>query len=255
MIDHALITGAGSGIGQAVALRLAGKKIPVLLVGRPASMEKTRQLIESQGGQAEVFPCDLEDHAKFQASLVRAVAAKSACRWGVVLAASMLDPAGSRSIAADYEQVFRANVVGNLAVLEACLPSMTAQAFGRVVFFAGGGAAYGYPAFPAYALSKVSTVRLVENLALTYPPASGLSFVCLAPGAVDTPMLARVVAEGGEVKTKTAIEESVNFAENYLSSTSAALSGRYVHVRDNWSAFLEGTQTLAPEQFFLRRIQ
>ena len=64
--------------------------------------------------------------------------------------------------------------------------------FGRVVFVLAGAGPL-MPAirpFPAYALSKVSTVRLVENLAATHPPSSGLSFVCLAPGAVDTPMLA-----------------------------------------------------------------
>ena len=55
MIDHVLITGAGSGIGRAVALRLAGKKIPVLLAGRPESTGKTRQLILDGGGRAEVF--------------------------------------------------------------------------------------------------------------------------------------------------------------------------------------------------------
>ncbi len=255
MIDYGLISGAGSGIGQAIALSLAALKIPLILVGRPASTAKTRDVIVSRGSQAEVFPCDLEDYAAKQAALAALVASKPAKRWGVILAASMLDPAGAHSTSADYEKVLRTNVVGNLAVLEACLPGMLASRFGRVLFFAGGGAAYAYPAFPAYALSKVSTVRLVENLAAAYPPATGCSFVCLAPGAVDTPMLAKVMASGGAVKTKTSIEEPVNFAECYFSSDSTTLSGRYVHVRDDWKSYLNGSRTLDREQFLLRRVQ
>jgi NAD(P)-dependent dehydrogenase (short-subunit alcohol dehydrogenase family) len=254
MIDHVLVTGASSGIGQAIALRLAAKKIPLLLVGRPDSTGRTRRLIENLGGEAEVFPCDLEDYARIQKELPLFINARPTARWGVVLAAAVLDSTERSGALSDYERVFRVNVVGNLAVLEGCLPAMTSVNFGRVVFFAGGGAAYAYPIFPAYGLSKVSTVRLVENLATVYPRSSGLSFVCLSPGAVDTPMLAKVVAAGGEVKTKTSVEEPIGFVESYLASTSTALSGRYIHVRDDWRAVLDGARDLARDEFFLRRL-
>lgn len=255
MINYCLVTGAGSGIGRAIALRLAELGIPLVLVGRPGSINPTCELIAARGGTVDVFPCDLQDHASHQSALSALVSAKGPRRWGVVLAASVLDPKGTQSSASDFEHVFRINVAGNLAVFEACLPSMLVNKFGRVLFFAGGGAAYAYPAFPAYALSKVSTVRLVENLAAQYPPPTGCSFVCLAPGAVDTPMLAKVMAAGGEVKTKTSIEEPVEFAEQYFASGSMALTGRYVHVRDDWKPCLSGARTLDRDQMFLRRVQ
>ena len=255
MIDSAIITGGGSGIGQAVAIQIAKQGIQVVLIGRKSSNEITHARILSEGGRAMVYTCDLEDYATIRSELPLILAKIKGRRWGVVLAASILGLNGNQSTSEDFERVFRTNVVGNLTVLEAALPIMKNSEFGRVVFFAGGGAAYAYPIFPAYALSKVSTVRLVENLAANYPPVSGLSFVCLAPGAVDTPMLSKVIIAGGEVKTKTLISEPVEFVTTYLNSESNSLSGRYLHVRDNWRSYLDETHVPASNQFFLRRVE
>lgn len=255
MIDLAVITGGGSGIGKAIALKLGSLQIPILLVGRLSSCSITQKEIISKGGKAEVFGCDLENYAQVKAELPLFLAKYEAKKIGFLLAASVLDNPDTSDTSLDLEKVFRTNVVGNLAVLEACLPTLLKHQFGRVQFFAGGGAAYANPEFPAYSLSKVSTVRLVENLAASYPASTGLSFVCLAPGAVDTPMLAKVIAKGAEVKTKTAIEEPVQFTVSYFESNSIALTGRYVHVRDEWKAYLDGTKVLTKEQCFLRRIQ
>lgn len=252
MMDACVMTGAGSGIGLATALRLAEMRIPLVLVGRPDSLAKTQDQVMQRGGRADIVSCDLADYAKIRGLVAGAIPV--ARRLGVVLAASQLGPSGSDCPLEAYDEVYRINVLGNLAVVQACLPGMIAAHFGRVVFFAGGGAAYAYPEFPAYALSKVSTVRLVENLAATYRAHPGLSFACLAPGAVSTPMLARVLAAGGEVKTKTNIAEPVRFIEQYLLSDSAALNGRYVHVRDHWPELLAGKAALSADQFYLRRI-
>jgi NADP-dependent 3-hydroxy acid dehydrogenase YdfG len=248
------MTGAGSGIGKAVALHMAQQNIPLLLVGRAPSLLITQDLIQQAGGKAEIFEADLNNSTTWKEDLTSILASKKEKQWNVILAGSTLGPEKQHCHLQHYNEVFGTNVVGNLAVVEACLPLMLQAQFGRVVFFAGGGAAYAYTEFPAYALSKVSTVRLTENLAMMYPPETGLSFVCMAPGAVETPMLAKVIAAGGEVKTKTSIKEPVHFIEKYCSSNSTALSGRYLHVRDDWERYLAGDQALTQDQFFLRRI-
>jgi 3-oxoacyl-[acyl-carrier protein] reductase len=175
---------------------------------------------------------------------------------GVVLCASTLGEANGtiETELAAFAQVLHVNLLGNLAVLQACMPRLLQVRFGRVVFFAGGGAAYAYPLFSAYAISKVSTVRLVENLAVEYPPVTGLSFVALAPGAVATPMLTKVEAAGGEVRTRVDITEPVNFVREYLASESTSLSGRFFHVRDEWRRVLAGEKTLKEDQWLLRRV-
>ncbi|MDA8150760.1 MAG: SDR family NAD(P)-dependent oxidoreductase [Nitrospiraceae bacterium] len=106
----------------------------------------------------------------------------------------------------------------------------------RAVFFAGGGAAYGYPEFSGYALSKVAVVRSVENLAMELVSKGvDASVIALAPGAVATDMLSKVVAHGGVIKTRTDISEPTNFVRRFLSDEfdSKALNGRFLHVRDS----------------------
>jgi NAD(P)-dependent dehydrogenase (short-subunit alcohol dehydrogenase family) len=258
MIDLCILTGGGGGIGRTVAVRLAELGVRLLLVGRRESNERTLSALGKCSAGAELFELDLENYAEGFARLADRVGRIAPSRLGLVLAASRLDDSAAQTPMdrlRDHERVYRTNVVGNLAVLEACLPAMLAAHFGRVVLFAGGGAAYAFPLFPAYGLSKASTVRMVENLAELYPPAVGLSFVCLAPGAVETPMLAQVIAAGGTVRTRTSAAETVAFVEAYLRSDSTALSGRYIHVRDAWGPYLDGGAVPEAGRFLLRRTE
>ncbi len=65
----------------------------------------------------------------------------------------------------EWEKTLKVNLLGNLAVIKATLPTMEQEHFGRIVMFAGGGAAYANPTFPAYACTKTAIVREVENIA------------------------------------------------------------------------------------------
>jgi NAD(P)-dependent dehydrogenase (short-subunit alcohol dehydrogenase family) len=262
MIDVCVMTGAGSGIGRATALRLATMGVRLLLVGRRESNERTIATMGSSGAGdgagAELFEMDLERYAEAFPRLAERVGAMDARRLGLVLAAGRVDDLSRKAPVErlrDFERVHLTNVVGNLAVMEACLPSMLSAKFGRAVLFAGGGAANAFSLFPAYSLSKVATVRAVENLAEAHPPTSGLSFVCLSPGAVDTPMLATVVAAGAKIRTRTSVDESVGFIEAYMASDSNSLSGKYVHVRDDWKPYLSGGAVPEAGRFLLRRTE
>lgn len=256
MIDICLISGAGGGIGSAIALDLAQRGVEVVLLGRAATITPVLQQIQKAGSLAESLIVDFGEPAKVKKSVESFLKHRSLNKTGIVLCASTLGSASGsiESELAEFEQVFRVNLVGNLAVLQACMPRLLQVGFGRVVFFAGGGAAYAYPLFSAYSLSKVCTVRLVENLAVECPPSTGLSFVAMAPGAVATPMLEKVEAAGGEVRTRVDISEPVNFVSEYLASESNSLSGRFFHVRDEWRRVLAGEKTLKEDQWLLRRV-
>ena len=258
MTDLVVISGASGGIGFEIARHFAASGIELALVGRAESITAAKTRLGTTLAPVHCLPADFNDPSLVKSAVETFLETSPARHPGVVLCASVLGPSGGsiRAGLADFETVYRVNVVGNLAVVQGALPHMLRSHGGRCVFFAGGGAAYAYPLFPAYALSKTATVRLVENLAAEFTPGqTGLDFVCLAPGAVATSMLARVREAGGTVKTTTQVAEPVNFVAAYLCSGSHALSGRYVHVRDDWAAILEGKIALNPDQFLLRRIQ
>lgn len=253
----ALVTGAGRGIGRAIALALGASGSTVLCISRTSTCISTAEAICNAGGKAAALQLDLADYW----------AADDVERWlhrtvvnhvpvYVVLAAAELGPARSllTTVMEEWTRTYRVNVLGNLAVAKATIPYMALA--GRVIALTGGGAASAYPLFPAYAASKVALVRSIENLAEDMKSIKDFSAVALAPGAVDTAMLREVRSAGAEVRTETAVDEAVHFVQMFVASPNAScLSGRFVHVRDDWADVLQGTTMLSPEMWKLRRIE
>ena len=132
---------------------------------------------------------------------------------------------------AELSKLYNINVLSNLNVIEA---SFSLAGKRRIVWFAGGGAAFAYPEFFGYSLSKVAVVRAVENLAVGYMGKED-SIIALAPGAVETDMLKTVIESGAEIGTKTDISEPVNFVRKFITDEmdSLSLNGMFLHVRDD----------------------
>lgn len=256
MLDAVVVTGAGRGLGRAVALRLGTAAIPVMCIARTNTSESTRDAIVAAGGLAESCAIDLADPARAEGLMAAWIGERPYKRIGVVLAAGTLGRGGGlmESDLGDWATIFNTNVLGNLAILRALLPRMLATRFGRIVTIAGGGAAYAYPLFSAYAISKVAMVRATENLDLELKGRGDFSTVCLAPGAMETSMLQQVRAAGGEVRTVAPLDEAVAFIWEFLQAPSCAFSGRFVHVRDDWRPWLRST-ALEDDRWLLRRIE
>jgi NAD(P)-dependent dehydrogenase (short-subunit alcohol dehydrogenase family) len=255
-IDAVVITGAGRGLGRAVALRFGAAHIPVLCIARTDRATSTRDEIIAGGGTADSCEVDLAQAQVVEDLISRWIGERPYKRIGVVLAAGVLGDGGGLVEAnlADWSRTFNTNVLGNLAVVRALLPRMLTAKFGRVVTLAGGGAAYGYPLFSAYAISKAAMVRATENLDLELKGRGDFSTVCLAPGAMETSMLQQVRAAGGEVRTVVPMDEAVAFVWEFLQAPSCAFSGRFVHVRDDWRSWLRST-ALEDDRWLLRRLE
>lgn len=257
-LDLIIVTGAGRGIGRSIALELGSCGATLLCISRSELVQETAVSLREAGAKAEALQIDLADFEEAGRRVSAWLKGKSYERIGVVLAAGSLGPSGSlvSTSLSDWDQTFRANVLGNLAVARAALPAILGNRFGRLVFFAGGGAAYAYPMFPAYAAAKAGLVRAVENLHEDLKDAGDCAVVILAPGAVETDTLAAVRARGGYVRTTVAMEEPVGFVRQFLDARSVGFSGSFVHVRDDWAQYLNAEKELPEKDLWkLRRVE
>src|SRR5258708_32894370 len=92
-IEAVLVTGAGRGIGKAIALDLAVSGVHVVCLSKSANADITRDEIMERGGSAESLSLDLSRYA--EAERAAGTCGESHQRWGVVLAAGILGPTGA----------------------------------------------------------------------------------------------------------------------------------------------------------------
>jgi NAD(P)-dependent dehydrogenase (short-subunit alcohol dehydrogenase family) len=253
-LDLVVVTGAGHGIGRAVAIELARRGAQVVCMSRTGACYETADVIRRDGGNATAVAVDIGDHHRARSTVEGQLAAASpGARIGLVLAAAILGPPGADLTELDaWETVLRVNLIGNLAVVRAALPLMRMTGLGRVVFLSGGGGASPFSAFPAYGASKAAIVRTCEHLHESLH-GTGVTVVAIAPGSVRTRMLDLVEAEGGQINTYTMIDEAVACAIRCLGEDAERASGRLVHVRDDLSVLDEASS--AHSLFRVRRVE
>jgi 3-oxoacyl-[acyl-carrier protein] reductase len=190
-MSTSVVTGAGSGIGRAVALALAGRGLDVALLGRTkATLEETARAIEALGRRSLVATCDVS-----RADEVSEAAKAVEAAWGaprvVVSNAGVPGRPGLvvDTTEADWDAVIDANLKGTFLVARAFLPAMIARGRGRLVAIASISATLGTPRFAPYVASKWGVVGLVKSLAEELR-GTGLQALAVLPGSVDTPLLA-----------------------------------------------------------------
>ncbi len=253
-----VVTGAGRGIGRAIALDLAARGLHVVCISQSQNAADTAQSIHQSGGAATALQLDLRDAGAAGQRVAAWAEGAGFERLAVVLAAGTLGPTGPllESCPSAWLECMQVNLLGNLAVARALLRPMLTAGYGRIVGFAGGGSAYAYPLFPAYSASKTAMVRAIENLDCDLHGKGDFATVCLAPGAVETDMLARIREAGAEVRTTVDIAEPVRFISEFVFCESCGFSGSFVHVRDNWREYLNNGRTLPDAALWkLRRME
>jgi NAD(P)-dependent dehydrogenase (short-subunit alcohol dehydrogenase family) len=249
-----IVTGAGRGIGRAVSLDLAattGSRL--VLVSRTANAKRTAETCNAtRAGSASALQWDLGDGSAAGARELASLVQQLPAPLGLVHAAGVLGPTGP-FVDTDLESWWRAmevNLRATVRLVHLVLGRMRRDGAGRIVLFAGGGAAYGYPDFSSYGTAKAALVRFTETLAMELGD-SGPLVTIIAPGANDTDMLAEVRRAGGQVKTTVAIEEPCRLVRRLLLEDSRVLQGRFVHVRDDWTP----ESGLSKDHFKLRRVE
>lgn len=181
----ALVTGAGRGIGQAVAARLSAEGYRVALTARSADqLEVTARLCS---GETLVLPADMLDPAA-PGRVVSQVEAE----WGTVSVLVANAGAGESSpVARLTDEMWQRQIDLNLTAPFRCLrrvvPPMVEQGYGRVVVLASIAAKRGEPYIAAYTAAKHGVLGLVRSAAAELAR-TGVTVNAVCPGYVDTPM-------------------------------------------------------------------
>ena len=184
----ALITGASSGIGMALARHLAGDGYRLTLVAR--RRERLADLAGQLGGseRALTLSCDVRDRAA-----VEKAAAAALDRWGrldlLILNAGVGGMSDFRCFDMDVAaRVIETNLMGALHWLAPCLPALEAAA-GMVVGISSLAAGFGSPRSPAYCASKAALTTFLEGMRVACR-AHAIRVLTVEPGWVYTEMTA-----------------------------------------------------------------
>ena len=197
----ALVTGASSGIGEALARQLASAGHDLVLVARSA--DKLQQLADAlastHGVRAWPMPADL---AQPGAAATLAAALRRARRPIAVLVnnAGVLEHGPFTGMpAARHQQLIDLNVSGLTAMLAQFLPGMVARGSGRVLNVASIAAFQPVPSLATYAATKAYVLSLTESLSEELK-GTGVTVTALCPGITATQMLATASAASSELQ-------------------------------------------------------
>jgi 2-keto-3-deoxy-L-fuconate dehydrogenase len=187
----AVITGGGSGIGRATALLFAKEGARVAIVDRDLTeAELTAALVRESGGEAMAFGADVG-----QPGTANENAASILLQWGridALVCSAGVSVGGTVMTTSpdDWDAVFRTNVNGTWLWARAVIPAMQRACKGSIITFASQLALAGGRGNSAYIASKGAIMSLTRTMALDFA-ADGIRVNAIAPGAIDTPMLAR----------------------------------------------------------------
>lgn len=189
----AIVTGAGRGLGRAVAETLAALGASVVLASRNApELDEVVKVIKRAQGKALAQTADIADERQ-----VRELALATA-RWVgpasiLVNCAGMVDPMAplARSDAALWLRNISINVGGTYLPLRAVLPGMLDRGFGRIVNISSGAATRPSAGWTAYSAAKAAVVQMTRSLALEVE-GTGVTACAFNPGAMDTEMQERI---------------------------------------------------------------
>lgn len=185
----AVVTGAGRGIGRAIALELAARGLDVALWGRTEDrLEDVATTIRGRGRRALVSRCDVSRASDVEAAKARVLAELGVPRVvvsnaGVVHRTSVVDTTEEQ-----WDEVLDVNLKGTFLVTRAFLPPMLTARRGRFIAIGSISGVLGTPRLSAYCASKWGTMGFVKSLAEELR-GTGLQSMCVMPGSVDTDML------------------------------------------------------------------
>ena len=201
MTKNAVVTGAGSGVGQATALALVKAGWRVALIGRRENaLADTIALAGADGPKMLACPCDIGDSTAVE-STGRRILAKFGDVEVLVNAAGTNAPKRALEVLSlpDYHDMMNANLNGAYYCVQAFLPGMRTRGSGTIINVVSDAGKQASPkAGPAYVMSKFGLAGLTQSINAE-ERGRGVRACALFPGDIDTPLLNKrpVVPDAG----------------------------------------------------------
>ena len=244
----AIVTGGASGIGRAIAERLAADGAAVV-IGDLAKAEETAEALEAQGRRAAGVCADVTSESDVAALVRAATDAFGGVDILVNNAAlfSTLKPAPFDRITADeWQRVMAVNTLGPFLCAKAAVPSMAARGGGRIVNIASNTVLKGAPGLLHYVSSKGAVIAFTRALAREVGP-KGITVNAIAPGftlsdgVLDNPAYVetfRAAANAARAMVRDQHPDDLVGAVAFLASDDAAFITGQTLVVDGGNVFV-----------------
>jgi NAD(P)-dependent dehydrogenase (short-subunit alcohol dehydrogenase family) len=212
----AIVTGGASGIGEAIAVRLAAEGCRVAVFDRDvAGLERV-----AQAHDFLPMPVDVSQEGQFQTAIGRAVA-----EFGrldiLVHSAGIVGPTSTKIVdyrAEDFDQVLRINLYSSFYATRYAVQAMLPANYGRILLLASMAGKEGNPGMAGYSTAKAGVIGLVKAIGKEYAE-TGITVNGMAPAVIRTPMNAktspeqlRYLAERIPMKRLGTVEEAAALA-------------------------------------------
>src|SRR5688500_18540627 len=244
-----LVTGAGSGIGRAIAETFATAGAFVYVADRDsASGQETAKRVASAGGKATFVPLDVTKEEECES--VRAIVHGAHGRLDVLVNNAGIGHVGTilQTTGADLDRMYAVNVRGIFNVTRAFIADMVNRKSGNIINLASIGGVVGVRDRLAYCTTKFAVVGFTKSMALDHA-LDGIRVNCICPGRVHTPFVSARLKEYPdpqkayrEMASTQAIgrmgkPEEIAAAALYLASDdSAFITGTDFIIDGGWSA-------------------
>jgi 3-oxoacyl-[acyl-carrier protein] reductase len=223
----AVVTGAGRGIGRAIAIALAARGLDVALLGRAESdLDEVARVIVSThpDRRALALPCDVASSVAVEVAASRVLDALGV-PLVVVNNAGVVHRATIEETSEDaWDHVLDVNLKGPFLVTRAFLPAMRRMRAGRFVQISSISGTLGTPRLSAYCASKWGLIGFTKTLAEELR-SSGMQALTVVPGSVDTEML-----KGSGFPPQMTAEEVASVVVYAALDAPAAMNGASIDV-------------------------
>ncbi len=263
-----LITGASRGIGKRLAMGFAQAGARVGLLARSqAELDLAKLEIEQARGNALRLRADVRDLEQMSAAVDRMRVVFGSLDV-LIAAAGVQGPIGPllSTKPKAWNETIEINLMGVVNSCRAALPPMIEKRSGKIILIVGGGSGHSRANFGAYAASKAAIVRFAECLADEVRD-HNVQVNSISPGGAYTHMTDEILHAGEERAGRKEIEEAeqvrltggvapekqVQLALFLASERSNHISGKLIHVNDDWKRFEQ--DNMKPELYTLRRVQ